>query len=488
MKHFETLREAEFARLDHTDHVYLDFAAAGLHPASSLDLHMNFLQTHVITQPGSPSPASTMASDLLEKTRAHILSFFKADPEYYNVIFTPSASEGARIVGERYPFRRGSTLALLADNHSSVVALREPARVSGVTVVTVPLESSLRAPDIVPHLKRRSRKSDNLFAYPAQSNFSGVHHPLLLVDEAHELGYDVLLDAAAFTPCNILDLSATRPDFVMISFYKMFGYPTGVGALLVRRKARLKLKIGTLSGGGGGYGYGVRQCPEGHGPSVEELERSFAPNVMCLPAVLAGLQFLQGVGLELLSTHVSVLTGRLLRALLSLRHDDGRLAVAVYGPKTTIMRGGTVTFNVLDGDGGWVDARIVQAAASARRVSVRVGCFGNVGAADRALDGDDDGYYGRDGEGMALCLGRVPKSAAVGNFFGAVRASVGIASNQADIDRLLSVVQGIACRGADSGEGESVVKIDSEIGMAKRSRAAHQMSKGRAMSLFGPRG
>ena len=46
----------------------------------------------------------------------------------------------------------------------------------------------------------------------------------------------VLLDAAAFVPTNSLDLSKYKPDFVTMSFYKLFGYPTGVGALLIRNK------------------------------------------------------------------------------------------------------------------------------------------------------------------------------------------------------------------------------------------------------------
>lgn len=491
MKHFATLRAAEYSRLDETDHAYLDFASAGLHPSSSLDLHVNFLQTHVISQPGASSPASNLATELLDRTRAQVLSFFKADPISYTAIFTPSATAAASILAERYPFRRGCTLALLADNHAAVAALREPARAAGAGVLTVPLDADLRAPDIVPHLKRRSRKTDNLFAYPAQSNFSGVQHPLLLIDEAHQMGFDVLLDAAAFAPTNILDLSATRPDFVMVSFYKMFGYPTGVGALLVRRKALLKLRMGGVSSsvGGGGYGTGTRLSDEENGSSMEELENCFTPNFLSLPAVLAGLQFLQGVGLELLSTHVAVLTGRLLRGLLSIRLDDGRLAVAIYGPKTTIMRGGTVTFNVLDGEGGWVDARIVQAAASARRVSIRVGCFANAGAADRALGGDDE-EGGK--EGLASCIGWMSKRSG-DSFFGAVRASVGIASNQDDVDRLLTIVQGIAYGCDGSGEGESVVKMESGASMGKRGRAGNAMARlrkgeGRAMSLFGPRG
>jgi len=40
----------------------------------------------------------------------------------------------------------------------------------------------------------------------------------------------VLLDAAAFVPTNRLDLRVVTPDFVAISFYKMFGYRPGSAA------------------------------------------------------------------------------------------------------------------------------------------------------------------------------------------------------------------------------------------------------------------
>ena len=48
------------------------------------------------------------------------------------------------------------------------------------------------------------------------------------IPEAQAKGGDVLLDAAAFVPTNRLDLGRWHPDFVALSFYKMFGYPTGV--------------------------------------------------------------------------------------------------------------------------------------------------------------------------------------------------------------------------------------------------------------------
>jgi molybdenum cofactor sulfurtransferase len=89
----------------------------------------------------------------------------------------------------------------------------------------------------------------NLFAYPAQSNFSGVQHPLQWIGQAQERGWDVLLDAAAFVPTNRLDLSQCKPDFVCLSFCKMFGYPTGIGCLLARLESLAKLHRPWFSGG-----------------------------------------------------------------------------------------------------------------------------------------------------------------------------------------------------------------------------------------------
>ena len=89
----------------------------------------------------------------------------------------------------------------------------------------------------------------NLFAYPAQSNFSGVQHALEWIPQAQEAGWDVLLDAAAFVPTNRLDLSSWHPDYVALSFYKIFGYPTGIGVLLVRRPALAKLRRPWYAGG-----------------------------------------------------------------------------------------------------------------------------------------------------------------------------------------------------------------------------------------------
>jgi len=59
----------------------------------------------------------------------------------------------------------------------------------------------------------------------------------------------VLLDAAAFVATNTLDLARFHPDFTVVSWYKVFGHPTGVGSLIARRKALARLRRPWFSGG-----------------------------------------------------------------------------------------------------------------------------------------------------------------------------------------------------------------------------------------------
>ena len=57
------------------------------------------------------------------------------------------------------------------------------------------------------------------------------------------------MDAAKFTASHPLNLTEARPDFVTLSFYKLFGYPTGVGALIIRSATAAELKKHYWGGG-----------------------------------------------------------------------------------------------------------------------------------------------------------------------------------------------------------------------------------------------
>ena len=235
---FAALRRREYGRLDAADQVYLDYTGGSLHAASQLAAHVELLRSSVLGNPHSNNPTSQASTALVERARALVCEFFDAPPDDYLCVFTPNATGALRLVGESYGFEPGGTFALTFDNHNSVNGIREFARCKGAAIAYVPVV----APDL--RLDREAMRSvlraadpsaRNLLAFPAQSNFSGVQHPLDLVDEAHQHGWDVLVDAAAFAPTNRFDVARVRPDFVSISFYKIIGYPTGVGCLLIRR-------------------------------------------------------------------------------------------------------------------------------------------------------------------------------------------------------------------------------------------------------------
>ena len=108
---------------------------------------------------------------------------------------SPPTRQGAlKHVGESYPFTSSGRLLLTADNHNSVNGIREFARAAGTPVayapLTVPeLRLDLAALDAL--LSEARPGASNLFAFPAQSNFTGVTHPLDLVARAHDRGWDV---------------------------------------------------------------------------------------------------------------------------------------------------------------------------------------------------------------------------------------------------------------------------------------------------------
>jgi selenocysteine lyase/cysteine desulfurase len=202
-----------------------------------------------------------------------------------------------------------------------------------------------------------------LFAFPAQSNFSGVQHPLAWIARAKDAGYDVLLDAAAFAPTNRLDLSRWHPDYVSLSFYKIFGYPTGIGALLVRRPALAKLRRPWYSGGTITFSSVRSQAAPGAGFYLTPGPAGFEDGTvdyLGIPAVGIGLDHISSVGIETIHTRVMCLTGWLLDALAALRHGNGAPVVRLYGPAGTDRRGATIAMNFFDPAGVLIDSFRVE--------------------------------------------------------------------------------------------------------------------------------
>jgi molybdenum cofactor sulfurtransferase len=437
-RRIDMLRASDFARLDAGGHAYLDYTGSGLYAESQVRRHADLLTAEVLGNPHSTNPTSARSTDLVERVRDRVLSFFNASPDDYHVVFTANASQALKLVAESYPFEHGGRFLLTFDNHNSVNGIREFARARGASVTYVPVvppDMRLDEGTLDTQLGAGVDGQANLFAYPAQSNFSGVQHPLTWIERAQSAGWDVLLDAAAFVPTNRLDLARWHPDFVVLSFYKIFGYPTGVGALLARPQALGKLRRPWFAGGtitvasvGADRYYLATGSPAFEDGTV---------NFLNLPALELGFDLIQGVGIDVIHERVQALCGWLIDSLVAMRHSTGLPMVRIYGPITQDARGGTVTLNFHDAQGHFIDHQLIERGAAERRISVRGGCFCNPGAGEIALGlsaGEISQCFARSHDRMTYnefrrCIDN--KSS------GAVRVSLGLASNYADVAAFL---------------------------------------------------
>jgi molybdenum cofactor sulfurtransferase len=440
----DTLRQEDYARLDAGGHIYLDYTGGSLYADSQLRAHMELLQQQVFGNPHSTNPTSQAMTALDEQARAAVLTYFHASPDEYAAIFTPNATGALKLVGEAYPFSPDSHLLLTFDNHNSANGIREFARIRGADIAYVPITAAeLRVDEAVlqENVTHGRHASNNLFVYPAQSNFSGVQHPLDWIATAHAAGWDVLLDASAFVPTNCLDLTTYHPDFVSLSFYKMFGYPTGVGCLLARKTALARLRRPWFSGG-----TIAAASVQGEGYYLAEDAAAFEDgtiNYLALPAVEIGLHHLERIGIEMIHARVQILTAWLLQTLLALRHQNGEPVVRVYGPHHSDQRGATIACNFLDPRGRVIDERVIEQRANAARFSLRTGCFCNPGAGEVAFHLSPERLRETFHRQERLTYQEYIQALGMESA-GAVRISLGIATNFADVYKLMRFAEDFA--------------------------------------------
>jgi molybdenum cofactor sulfurtransferase len=436
----DDLRAREYARLDASGQVYLDYTGGGLYAEQQLRAHLDLLGCGVFGNPHSHNPTSQAMTCLVDDARAYVLEYFNAPPGEYVAIFTPNASGALKLVGEAYPFGPGDHYLLTFDNHNSVNGIREFARRQGARFTYLPIvQPDMRIdPTMLDAALGLARPgAHNLFAFPAQSNFTGVQHPLEMIAQARAKGWDVLVDVAAFAPTNRLDLARWRPDFVPLSFYKMFGHPTGIGCLLARRAALEKLVRPWYAGG-----TITISSVQGDGYYLAPDEAGFEDGTidyLNIPAVKIGLCHLAAIGMDRIHERVVCLTGWLIDRLSALKHSTGQPLVRIHGPANLDRRGGTVTASFYDRDGLQLDDRRIEELANHQRISLRTGCFCNPGAGEVA--------HGLTPEIMReFFLGPAPLSfqelrremrSRFGRDVSAVRVSVGLASNFADVDTFI---------------------------------------------------
>lgn len=441
---FENLRRAEYDALDKQKQVYLDYTGGNLLAKSQLLKHQEILLSNILGNPHSINPTSQKATDLVEETRQKVLDYFQAHD--YVCVFTPNASGALKIVGESYPFTCRSSFVLTSDNHNSVNGIREFCRMKLGDTHYVPMnyeDLQINRNELNLILSSVPESDANLFAFPAQSNVSGLKHDLSLISYAQEKGFDVLLDAAAFVPTSRLDLSVYKPDFVSVSFYKIFGYPTGIGCLLIRKTAFQKLRKPWFAGGTVTL-VSVAAQKKFLANTNERFEDGTL-NYTNLPAIKIGLDYIESIGIERITHRIRSLTIFLYKELSKLKHANGKPLVKIFGPTDFSNRGGNMIMNFFDVNGEAFSLHRIEKMTADNMISIRSGCFCNPGIDEinnliKKEDMTEYFYSHENGDyyDMMKFLGKMR---------GATRVSVGIATTKADLLKFVEVVKNLVNQG-----------------------------------------
>ncbi|KAF9608292.1 hypothetical protein IFM89_008577 [Coptis chinensis] len=110
---------------------------------------------------------------------------------------------------------------------------------------TLKLCSTELRKQIVTKKRKKNDSAVGLFVFPVQSRVTGAKYSYQWMALAQQNNWHVLLDAGSLGPKDMdsRGLSLFRPDFIITSFYRVFGSdPTGFGCLLIKKSLMGKLQ------------------------------------------------------------------------------------------------------------------------------------------------------------------------------------------------------------------------------------------------------
>ena len=294
----------------------------------------------------------------------------------------------------------------------------------------------------------------HLLAHPATCNFSGKKYPIGIIEKQSRSGVNicgvhfppnsvkVFIDAAAALSSSEIDLSKDSPHFLAVSFYKLFGFPTGIGALLVRNDTH-HLLWKKYFGGGTVWSYTSRRDFHFRKDLVQDFFEEGTISYQSILALYHGFETLKSLGLSIsrISSHIFSLVEYTYSQLRSLKHYNGAPVLEIYtssphlDPKT---QGHILSFNMLRSDGTYVGYIKVNDVANLNKISLRVGCFCNGGACQKYMSVTDEQVI-LFLEAGHLCGDQIDLVNGVPT--GAVRVSFGFYNTREDADRLLSMIK-----------------------------------------------
>lgn len=438
----ETFREAEYPMLQ--DAIYLDHAGTTVYSKSLMQRFMADMMSNLYGNPHSGSPSSQLSTNRVEDIRLKVLQFFKADPEDFDIVFVANATAGIKLVLDGFQGREsGFSYGYHVDSHTSLVGARECTS-SSRCLDDNDVESWLSGSDALVE----NCNDLSLFAYPAQSNLNGRRLPLSWSHRARMANTYSLLDASAYVSTSQLDLSNTKnsPDFTVLSFYKIFGFPD-LGALIVRKDSGTILQ-GRKYFGGGTVDVVLCVKEQWHSSKTQSLHSSLEDGTLPFHSILsldAAIEVHKElyVSMDKVARHTAYLAERLYNGLASLQHSNSAPVCVMQSNSQRSKeigekQGPVVAFNLCNSYGAWVSNIEFEKLASVRNFHLRTGGLCNPGGIAASLNLQP--WEMRRNFSAGLRCGSETDIFA-GKITGIIRASLGAMSTKSDVDSFISFIQ-----------------------------------------------
>ncbi|KAI6672282.1 hypothetical protein NL676_000188 [Syzygium grande] len=273
----DELRSREYYHLSASNHTCLDYIGVGLFSHSQLQNQESSRSPQAGSSSSPPQKPDFPFFSLSYKTgslktrlllggeesqlessmKKRIMGFLNVSQSDYCMVFTANRTSAFKLLAESYPFPSSRKLLTVYDYESEAVeAMVNSSAKRGAKVMSAEFSwprLRIQSTKLRKTIVRKKKKKDKrgLFVFPVHSRATGARYPYLWMSMAQENGWHVLLDACALGPKDMdsFGLSLFKPDFIICSFYKIFGEnPSGFGCLFVKKSTLPSLETSLAMG------------------------------------------------------------------------------------------------------------------------------------------------------------------------------------------------------------------------------------------------
>jgi cysteine desulfurase/selenocysteine lyase len=319
--------------------VYLDNAATSQKPQSVIDAITRYYEEYNSNVHRGIHTLSEEATDGFEQARLKVARFIKA-PSTRGVIFVRNTTEAINLVAQAWARKRlkpGDEILLSRmEHHSNLIPWQMVASETGAKLrfIHLNVNGTMNLSNIDELINDRTR----LVAVSHMSNVLGTINPVRqLADLAHARGALMLADGAQSVPHMPVDVNELGCDFLAFSGHKMLG-PTGTGVLWGRESVLEEMDPFM----GGGSMILEVSCETATWNEIPQKFEAGTPDVAGAIGLGAAIDYLQQLGMENVRRHEVEVTTYALDRLSSV--ED----LMIFGPMDPEVRGGVISFNLLD--------------------------------------------------------------------------------------------------------------------------------------------